>query len=198
MWQYVIAQSRLCNNHSNQYGVDMMHASVWFEVMDGFFYCQKHDIWEGNVTTRVVIQTENIRSLGFRDTREGEMIRGLILWSSELCLIHRLLQESIHTRPSSRIYLKLWSGRIRQLVTDESVEFEKYPVEVQDCRKVTKNFRGIYRMYPKLIKENWRMWTCNRLDLQTLGSQPVMPKNLPNHWFEGPRRCTTFPLVPSR
>ena len=25
------------------------------------------------------------------------------------------------------------------------------------------------------------MWTCNRLDLQTLGSQPVMPKNLPDH-----------------
>ena len=23
------------------------------------------------------------------------------------------------------------------------------------------------------------MSTCNRLDLQTLGSQPVMPKNLP-------------------
>ena len=29
------------------------------------------------------------------------------------------------------------------------------------------------------------MSTCNRLDLQTLGSQPVvMPKNLPNHWSE--------------
>ena len=27
-----------------------------------------------------------------------------------------------------------------------------------------------------------RMGTCNRLDLQTLGSQPVlMPKNLPDH-----------------
>ena len=26
------------------------------------------------------------------------------------------------------------------------------------------------------------MWTCNRLDLQTLGSEPVMPKNLPDHW----------------
>ena len=25
------------------------------------------------------------------------------------------------------------------------------------------------------------MSTCNRLDLQTLGSQPVMPKNLPEH-----------------
>ena len=32
------------------------------------------------------------------------------------------------------------------------------------------------------------MSTCNRLDLQTLGSQPVMPKNLPNHWNEGKRK----------
>ena len=31
------------------------------------------------------------------------------------------------------------------------------------------------------------MWTCNRLDLQTLGSQPVMPKNLPNQWCDSLR-----------
>ena len=24
--------------------------------------------------------------------------------------------------------------------------------------------------------------TCNRSDLQTLGSQPVVPQNLPDHW----------------
>ena len=29
------------------------------------------------------------------------------------------------------------------------------------------------------------MSTCNRLDLQTLGSQPAMAKNLPDHWSEG-------------
>ena len=34
-------------------------------------------------------------------------------------------------------------------------------------------------MYPELRKENRRMSTCNRLDLQTLGSQPVMPKKSP-------------------
>ena len=54
--------------------------------------------------------------------------------------------------------------------------------EVQDCMKITNHFTGIYRIYPSLIKENRRMSTCNRLDLQTLGSQPVMPKNLPDHW----------------
>ena len=26
------------------------------------------------------------------------------------------------------------------------------------------------------------MWTCNRLDLQTPGSQPIMPNNLPDHY----------------
>ena len=71
-------------------------------------------------------------------------------------------------------------GENRQLVTDEPVELEKYPVEVQDCRKITDWFRRIYGIYPNLIKENRRMSTCNRLDLQTLGSQPVMPKNLPD------------------
>jgi hypothetical protein len=74
-------------------------------------------------------------------------------------------------------------GENRQLVTDEPVEFEKLRVEVQDCRKVTDHFRGSYRIYPNLIKEIRRMSSCNRLDLQTLGSQPIiMRKNFPNHW----------------
>jgi hypothetical protein len=49
-------------------------------------------------------------------------------------------------------------------VTNEPVEFEKSPVEVGDCRRITVHFRGIYRRrYPNLIKENRRMSsTCNR------------------------------------
>jgi hypothetical protein len=47
--------------------------------------------------------------------------------------------------------------------------------------KITDRFRGIYRIYPNSLKENRRLSTCNRLDLQTLGSQPFMPKNLPDH-----------------
>ena len=66
-------------------------------------------------------------------------------------------------------------GGNRRLVTDE-------PVEVQDCRKFTDHLRGIYRIYPNLTKENRRISTCDRLDLQTLGFQPVMPKNLYDHW----------------
>ena len=35
------------------------------------------------------------------------------------------------------------------------------------------------------------MSTCNRLDLQTLGSQPIMPKNLPDHRHT---QCSPFIL----
>ena len=55
----------------------------------------------------------------------------------------------------------IWENR--QLVTDEPVEFEKYTVEVQDCRRITDHFRGIYRIVSNLIKENWRMSTCHQL-----------------------------------
>ena len=47
--------------------------------------------------------------------------------------------------------------------------------------KITNHFRGIYRICPNLTKENGKMWTCNWLDLQTLGSQRVMPRNLLDH-----------------
>jgi hypothetical protein len=70
-------------------------------------------------------------------------------------------------------------GENRQLVTDELVEFEKQLVEVRDCRKIPDHFRGIF---PNSIKENCRMSTCNWLDLQTLGSPPIMPKNHPVCW----------------
>ena len=63
-------------------------------------------------------------------------------------------------------------GENQQLVTNE-------PVEVEDCRKITNHFRGIYSVYPKFTKGNQRVSTCHRLDLQTLGSRPVMPKNSP-------------------
>ena len=51
------------------------------------------------------------------------------------------------------------------LVTDEPVEFEKQPAEVQDIRKITNHFRGNFRVYLKFTKESWKMSTCNLLDL---------------------------------
>ena len=53
-------------------------------------------------------------------------------------------------------------GENCQLVTNELVEFEKQPVEVEDCKKMTDYFRGIYRIHPNLIKEYRRISTCNR------------------------------------
>ena len=80
-------------------------------------------------------------------------------------------------------------GENRQLVPDEPVEFEEKLVEVQDCRKITDHFRGIHRVYPNLVYENRRMSKYNRLDLQTLGSQRVMPTKIPDHW------CTLNPMM---
>ena len=40
------------------------------------------------------------------------------------------------------------NGENRLLVTDESVEFDKKPVEVETFRRFTDHFRGIYRIYP--------------------------------------------------
>jgi hypothetical protein len=72
-------------------------------------------------------------------------------------------------------------GENRQLVTNESAEFEKLPAKIQDCKVVIDHLRGIYRIHPNLIKENQRMSTWNRLDLQTLGSRLIVPKILPDH-----------------
>jgi hypothetical protein len=40
-----------------------------------------------------------------------------------------------------------------QLVMDEPVEFEKWPVEVRDCKKISYHFRGTYGIYPNLKKK---------------------------------------------
>ena len=43
------------------------------------------------------------------------------------------------------------------------------------------------------------MSTCNRFDLQTLGSQPIMPKNVPDHCSSGLKTHVNRPLkMPSQ
>ena len=49
--------------------------------------------------------------------------------------------------------------------------------------RITDHFRGIYRVHLKLAKKYQKMSTCKWLDLEAPGSRPIMPKNLPNHWF---------------
>ena len=56
----------------------------------------------------------------------------------------------------------------------------KTKLQVQDFRQIDDHFRGIYRIYLKLIKRDWKLRTCNRLDLETLGSRPIVPKISPD------------------
>ena len=46
-------------------------------------------------------------------------------------------------------------------------------VQVQDCKKITDRFRGIIEYTLNLTKENRKMSTCNRLDLEPQGYQPI-------------------------
>ena len=46
------------------------------------------------------------------------------------------------------------------------------------------NSRGIYRTFSGFRKENRGMSTCHQLDLQTLGSQPYMPRKNSRSLFQ--------------
>ena len=78
-------------------------------------------------------------------------------------------------RPHQSLNREIWP-----LVTDGLVKFEKWLVQVQYFSQTTKHFRGLYRIYLNLIKENWKISTCNRLDLKTLESQLTLPKTTPD------------------
>ena len=43
-------------------------------------------------------------------------------------------------------------------------------LKLKDSGDLRIHFRGIYRIYLNLLKRNRKMSTCNRLDLETLGS----------------------------
>ena len=45
----------------------------------------------------------------------------------------------------------------------------------------TDHLGGLGGIYFELIKKNRKITTCNRLDLETLGSGHIVPKNLPQH-----------------
>ena len=70
-------------------------------------------------------------------------------------------------------------------LVNKPVDFEKYPVGVQDIRKRTHHFIRIYGIYLNLIKKIQKITTCNKLDLTALGFWPIMPKNIHRHWISG-------------
>ena len=45
------------------------------------------------------------------------------------------------------------NGKNQPLVGDEPVEFEIKPVEIEDFKKITHHFRGMYGIYPHVIKK---------------------------------------------
>ena len=105
-------------------------------------------------------------------------------WAMLLCIMpsSHFTTQCVDFQDNIRGYV--WGGLLigswknRLLVTDELVEFEEQPVEVQDFREITGHSRGIYKIYPNPIKKNQKMSTCNWLDLETLGSQPISSTSL--------------------
>ena len=75
--------------------------------------------------------------------------------------------------------LAQWMGRIWALVTDAPVEFEKQ--SIQDFGKIIDSSRDIYKILLNLMKKDRKMSTCDRLVLETLGSQAIRHKILPRN-----------------
>ena len=45
------------------------------------------------------------------------------------------------------------------------------------------------------MKKDRTITTCNRLDLETLGFRPMMPKSLPRHWIQAPSSKFQVPMI---
>ena len=88
----------------------------------------------------------------------------------------------------TQIWTRISSSKVRILypssttINDQgepSVRVWEITSWVQDFMRIAKHFRRIYGTYFKSIKKNRKITTCNRLDLETLGTRPIMPKDLP-------------------
>jgi hypothetical protein len=74
------------------------------------------------------------------------------------------------------------NGENQQIAIDEPVEFEKQSVKVEDFKKTTDHFSGIWEIYPSLIRKTKRsQHVNNRWDLKLVRFGPIMPKHLPRH-----------------
>ena len=67
-----------------------------------------------------------------------------------------------------------WRGR-----TDCKLQINRWVWKIigwsSRLQKIINHFRGIYEIYLELTKKKWKIITCNRLDLETLGFWPIMP-----------------------
>ena len=55
-----------------------------------------------------------------------------------------------------------------------------FQLKIKIVRKSTERIRGIFGIYLKLIKETPK--DHRLLDLEALGFDQILPKNLPGHW----------------
>ena len=83
----------------------------------------------------------------------------------------------------------------RRLGTDKPVEFEKQPVEIQDCRKITDHSRGIYRIYPNLIKGKPKDVNMSLVGLANTRISTDYAQNLPGHCFQWPNTVWQVDLL---
>ena len=86
------------------------------------------------------------------------LLQGFLLDELEVCLY---MVPPFSWVLGSCTSLRLWSRAKNKenwlLVTDEPVEFEKKPVEVQGFKRTTHHSRGVYGTYPNSTKEDWKM-----------------------------------------
>ena len=122
-----------------------------------------------------LFQANTLTVIHFGSTRESFYLEYSALEVVIHCFWYFYLQGPIKKTSN----LRPMCEKNRRLVTDELVEFEKWPVEVGDFRRISDHFRGIYKIYLKRIKQNRKMSTCNWLDLESPESSPTMPKNFP-------------------
>ena len=74
-----------------------------------------------------------------------------------------------------------WSGRTGSLLQMNRLSLRNNRLNFKTVGKLPVILEEFIEYTPISIKENRRMSTCNLLDLQTLGSQPIMPKKLSDH-----------------
>ena len=124
-----------------------------------------HEIIKMRLQWQRAIGFDGVLRLKSRDlrTRVGTWDLGLYTWSGRGREAPRV---PTYDRGEPTVTYK-WTGWVWKITG-----WSSRLLEIND------HFKRIYTIYPILTKENQRMSTCNRLELQTLESQPIMPKNL--------------------
>ena len=67
---------------------------------------------------------------------------------------------------------------------DAPVEFEKEPVGVQGFKKTTHHYRGVYRIYLKLVRKTESCQCVTGWTWKHLYIHHYCPKSLPEHYYK--------------